>query len=292
MRVQHVNKSKELVMKTLLVPVDFSTTSDNTIRFAAAWCAQYEYKRVILLKTFYQNVFSDIVVAAEYGAVNQDFMQHHREEAGARLEAMSQTIKATDATISVAISFSELPILRAVMEMIREENPEMVMLGSDHNDSDSLIARNVIPIAKASPVRVMMVPAGFAYEPVKNALVPVNFKTIHELDKLSKLKASPTWAATRLMVLNVDPEEHYAHPDDQFREDEQHLHEYLKNFHHELYYRNDRDILQSIIGFTTTNEVQVIIALPGKRSFLYALTHKSISEAICRSAKVPVIILK
>jgi hypothetical protein len=94
------------------------------------------------------------------------------------------------------------------------------------------------------------------------------------------------------MVLNVDPEEQYAHPNDQFREDEQHLHEYLKNFRHELYYRNDRDILQSIITFTTTNEVQVIIALPGKRSFLYALTHKSISEAICRSAKIPVIILK
>lgn len=278
-------------MKTLLVPVDFSTTSEETIHFAAAWSQHYEYKRVILLKTFYQNVFSDIVMAAEYGAVSHDFMESHREEAMEHLETLSQKIKeVVDVTVEIAVS--ELPLLRAVMEVIHEETPDMVMLGSEHGKADSLISRNIIPIAKASPIRVMVVPAGFTYQPVKNALVPADFNALHALDKLNKLKASPVWAATRLMVLNVDPEEHYERPDDQFREDENNLHEYLKNFKHELYYRNDKDILSSIINFTATNDVQLIIALPGKRSFLYSLTHKSISDAICRSAKVPVIILK
>ena len=278
-------------MKTLLVPVDFSTTSEETIHFTAAWSQHYEYKRVILLKTFYQNVFSDIVISAEYGAVSHDFMESHRAEAMEHLEALSQKIRAA-ADVTVQVAVSELPLLRAVMEIIHEEAPDMVMLGSDHGDGDSLISRNIIAIAKASPVRVMMVPAGFTYVPVKNALVPADFNALHALDKLNKLKASPVWAATRLMVLNVDPEKHYEHPDEQFREDEYNLHEYLKNFNHELYYRNDKDIISSIINFTASNDVQLIIALPGKHSFLYSLTHKSISEAIYRSAKVPVIILK
>lgn len=278
-------------MKTLLIPVDFSTTSEATIHFAAAWSQHYEYKRVILLKTFYQNVFSDIVVSAAFGAVSHDFMESHREETMEHLETLSQKIRAA-ADVTVQIAISELPLLRAVMEIIQEETPDMVMLGSDHGDSDSIISRNIIPIAKASPIRVMVVPAGFTYVPVKNALVPADFNALHALDKLNKLKASPVWAATRLMVLNVDPEEHYEHPDDQFREDEYNLHEYLKNFNHELFYRNDKDIISSIINFTATNDVQLIVALPGKHSFLYALTHKSISDAICRSAKVPVIILK
>lgn len=280
-------------MKTLLVPVDFSTTSTETIPFAAAWSKHYEYKRVILLKTFYHNVFSDIVVSAEYGAVNQDFMQTHREQTMEHLEALAQQIRDTAGEdIQVAIAVSEVPLLRAVMEIIHEEAPDMVMLGSDHGDSDSLISRNIIPIAKASPIRVMVVPAGFTYQPVKNALVPADFNALHALDKFNKLKASPVWAATRLMVLNVDPEEHYKHPDEQFKEDEYNLHEYLKNFNHELYYRNDKNILSAIIDFTETNDVQLIIALPGKHSFLYSLTHKSISEAIYRAAKLPVVILK
>ncbi|NLR57587.1 universal stress protein [Chitinophaga polysaccharea] len=280
-------------MKTLLVPVDFSDTSVATIRFAAAWAQDYEYKRIILLKTFYQNVFSDIVVSAEYGAVNHDFMEDHRQEAMTHLERLSNVIVGIAGDMRVDIVTSKVPILRAVIALIREESPEMVMLGSEHGADDSLISRNVIAIAKASPVRVMVVPSGYRYRPVRNALVPCDFNALHSLDKLNKLKASPhLWERTHFMVLNVDPEEHYLHPDEQFREDERNLHEYLKDFHHELHYRNDKDILGSIINFTAAHEAQLIVALPGKHSFLYYLTHKSISEALCRSARVPVVILK
>jgi len=280
-------------MKTLLVPVDLNATSINTVGFAAAWAAHYDYKRIILLKTFYDNIFSHIVVSAEYGAVNQDFMLTHRDEAMAQLQALAETITtATGNAASVVIATSEAPLLRAVMEMISEEAPEMVLLGSNPAESDSLVYRNIIPIAKASPVRVMVVPATYAYQPVDKALVPCDFQAMHELDKLNKLKASPRWADTRLLVLNVDPEEHYLHPDEEFKQVEADLHEYLKNFSHELFYRNDKDTIGSIIDFANANEVKLIIALPGKHSFLYTLTHKSISEAIYRAAAVPVVILK
>ncbi|SEW51732.1 universal stress protein [Chitinophaga arvensicola] len=276
-------------MKTLLVPVDLNATTLNTVRFAAAWASHYDYQRIILLKTFYDNIFSNIVMSAEYGAVNQDFMQSHREEAMTQLQLLAQTI---GSAIKVEIAISEAPLLRAVMEVISEETPEMVLLGSNPGDSDGLVYRNIIPIAKVSPVRVMVVPAGYVYQPVSKALVPVDFQAMHELDKLNKLKASPRWADTRLLVLNVDPEEHYKHPDEEFREVESDLHEYLKNFQHEVFYRNDKDTISSIIDFAATNDIKLIIALPGKHSFLYTLTHKSISEAIYRAATVPVVILK
>jgi hypothetical protein len=50
--------------------------------------------------------------------------------------------------------------------------------------------------------------------------------------------------------------------------------------------------MNGILNFTQTKDVQLIVALRGKRSFLYYLTHKSISEAIYRNAKEPVLILK
>lgn len=280
-------------MKTLLVPVDLNATTADTVLFAAAWAEHYEYERIILLKTFYNNVFSDIVVSAEYGAVSHDFMQPQREEATAQLEALAQQITAVAGpAMKVVIALSETPLLRAVMELIHAEQPEMVLLGSNPADSDSPVYRNIIPIAKASPVRVMVVPAGYSYRAVKNALVPCDFEAMHELDKLNKLKASPRWSGTRLMVLNVDPDAHYQHPDEDFKETEANLHAYLKNFNHEIFYRDDKDIISSIIDFATENAVELIIALPGKHSFLYSLTHKSISEAIYRAAQVPVVILK
>ncbi len=53
-------------MKTLLIPVDFTATTDNAVTFGAAWAKRYAYERIILLKTFYDNVFDNIVVSAEY----------------------------------------------------------------------------------------------------------------------------------------------------------------------------------------------------------------------------------
>ncbi|MFY0256301.1 universal stress protein [Chitinophaga sp. 30R24] len=278
-------------MKTLLIPVDFTATSDETVKFAAAWCQQYAYKRVILLKTFYNNVFSDIVVSAEYGAVHPDFMKEQREEAQQHLEMLMQQIHAVDSQLQVTFVVSESPLLRAVMELVEEASPDMILLGSDPT-GDSLISRHIIGITKISPVRVMVVPAGYTYQPVKEALVPIDFKALEAVDKLNKIELSPVWEGIRLVVLNIDAEEHYKHPDEQFNMHVHYLQSYLEQFNYDIYFKNDTDVINGIIGFTRENNVQLIVALPGKHSFLYLLTHKSISEAITRVAHVPVMVLK
>jgi hypothetical protein len=72
-------------MKTLLIPVDFTDTSDNAVTFAAEWCKRYQYERVILLRTFYDNVFDHIVLSAEYAPVSQEYRQQERRETLERL---------------------------------------------------------------------------------------------------------------------------------------------------------------------------------------------------------------
>jgi hypothetical protein len=58
-------------MKTLLVPVDFTATSENAVNFAIEWCRTYEYERIILLKTFYDSIFEGLIVSAEYSNVTR-----------------------------------------------------------------------------------------------------------------------------------------------------------------------------------------------------------------------------
>ena len=75
-------------------------------------------------------------------------------------------------------------------------------------------------------------------------------------------------------------------------EAEQHVHERLRDYKHEICYSSDKNIINGILSFTEKHKIQLIISLPGKHSFLYYLTHKSISDAICRNAREPVMILK
>lgn len=282
-------------MKTLLIPVDFSDTSDNAVDFAIEWSKSYGYDRIILLKTFYDTVFDHIVVSAEYAPVSPHYMAREREEATLQMDNLSQHIMSKAGHgLQVVSMVSEAPLLRAILEVIREESPELIVLGSDNYrySSGSFIAGNVISIAKASPVRVMIVPAAYTYQPVENILVPCDYKTLDSLYKLENLQIPPQWKDSKLLVLNVDAKERYLNPDDQLKAAEQHVHERLRDYSHEIHYSNDKNVINGILNFSEEKKVQLIISLPGEHSFLYYLTHKSISEAICRNAREPVMILK
>ncbi|WP_158563325.1 universal stress protein [Chitinophaga silvatica] len=274
-------------MKTLLVPVDLTAASDETVRFTTAWSKQYDYERIILLKTFYENVFSDIVISAEYAPVDEASVNNNREAAKARLQELAEEIVAEHNQVQVTIAISEDPILRAINEIIHTASPSMIVLGS--NNTDGLIARNLISIAKTSPIRVLVVPAGYSFQPVKKALVPFDFKALQVLGKLQKVAISPNWPKAQLLALNVSTDSNQQTPDEQTTAA---IHEYLSAFRHEIHYSKGNDIIESVTDYTKSNDVQLVVALPGKHSFLYALTHKSISEAITRAAQVPVLILK
>jgi hypothetical protein len=70
------------------------------------------------------------------------------------------------------------------------------------------------------------------------------------------------------------------------------LSELLKGFDHQLYHLENKDILQGVLKFADDNPVQMIIALPGRHSFLYHLTHQNIQHGIWLNAQKPVLILK
>lgn len=282
-------------MKTMLIPVDFSATSANAVEFAAHWSRHYGYRRIILLKSFYDTVFDDVVISAEYGNVNRDYRMRERQEGERRLEELCRHLEAeVGKEVQVATATSERPLLRAIIELVEDEAPELIVAGSDNvqYSSDSYISGNLIAIAKASPVRLLIVPANYRYVPVETALLPINFDTLDSLGKLHNLHATAQWHEVRLEVLHVDPKERFSRPDETFRRREESLHEYLKNFRHQLHYASDKSIIDGILRFSRTHPVQLIIALPGRHSFLYSLTHKSISDAIYRNAKEPVLILK
>jgi hypothetical protein len=282
-------------MKTLLLPVDFTSASENAINFAAEWSMHYEYDRIILLKSFYTSMYENVIMSGEFANVDQDYLNKSRSDEKERLNTMCKELdKKTGSAMKIQTAFTELPLLRGILQLMKSEQPSMIVVGFDNINStnESLISGNVISIAKASPVRVLIVPLCYHYQPVQKVLVPCNFSEIYTLNKINHLRSSPQWQHVQLLVLNVDPKKRYLNPDEKFAQTEKSLHEYLKNFNHEIFYVDDKNIINGILNFQKINEVQMMIALPGEYSFLYSLTHKNISEALYRNTKLPVMILK
>ncbi|HKG69913.1 MAG TPA: universal stress protein [Segetibacter sp.] len=281
-------------MKTLLVPVDFTATCENAVNFAVEWCRKYEYERIILLKTFYDSIFEGLIVSAEYSNVNEEYINRQREDDREQLDTLCRSVADRLSGVKVMTAVSEFPLLRGIFEILQNEKPDLIIVGSDNYSysSGSIISGNVISIAKTSPVRVLVVPADYTYQPVQQVLLPYNFNMLKDLDKLNSLRSSPLWNNLKLLVLNIDTSQRTFKVPEKFNEAEDKFQNLLKNFEHEIYYTTDKNLINSIANFTKEHTVQLIIALPGKHSFLYRLTHQSISEAIYRNAKQPVLILK
>jgi nucleotide-binding universal stress UspA family protein len=282
-------------MKTLLVPIDFTPASENTVNYAAEWSKKYKYERIILLKSFYTSMYENVIMAGEFANVDQHYLNKIREDEKEQLNLISRQLSAmTGDEIAIHTAVSELPLIRAIIEIIKSENPVMILLGSDNinNSSEALISANVIAIARISPIRVLIVPSNQSYHPVEKALVPFHLNTVQALDKINRLRSSPQWQNVKLFVLNVDTKQGKLIHDENFREREKSLHNYLKNFNHEIYYETHKNVIDGILNFEKINHVQLLIALPGVHSFLYSLTHKSVSEALYRRCHLPVMILK
>ncbi len=168
-------------MKTMLVPIDFSATSDNALTYAVEWSKAFGYDRIILLKTIYDSLFESVTTSAGYMHINGDYKSEEREEASERLQSICREVIQKEAPgVKVTIAISEEPLLRSIVEIVAKEKLQLVVIGSDNYSysSDSFIAGQVISIARISPVRVLIVPSHYQYQEVKQALVPCDFSTL------------------------------------------------------------------------------------------------------------------
>lgn len=282
-------------MKTVLVPVDFSATSANTLAYVANFCQDAPVGRVILLKTCYVSIYAELLPSADYVQVNGDEMRQHRQQLERQVNELASELQQQVAPgVKVQVAISKMPLLRSINTMIEQEHPDLIIIGSDGKSyvDESYIGEQVISIARTSSVSVLVVPADYSYEPVERVLLACNYKTILKTHTLSALESRYNWLQPELLVLNVDPAPEHPANQQERRVVEAHLQEILNNYQYRVHYVNDRDILRGITRFADENGVQMIIALPGRHSFLYSLTHKSITAGLSANAKQPVLILK
>jgi hypothetical protein len=189
----------------------------------------------------------------------------------------------------VQTAFSTEPLLRAIHNPVAEKQPNLVMVGSDESThlDGSYLGEQLIAISKTSPVPVMVIPQGVKYKKIEQAVVPCDFGAISRLSALKDFHTRQRWVHPKLMVLNVAPK--HSADDKHIAANLLHM---LDGYEYKVYYSDDKDTAHGIFAFARENNVQMIIALPGKYSFFYNLTHRSITKVLALNATRPVLILK
>jgi len=279
-------------MKTLLIPVDFSGISENIIKYAADFSCDTKVDRIILLKSFYVSVYAQLMPSADFVQISTEEIDEERKQAVDNLKSLShQLLKKCLPTIQIKTAMSELPLVRAIHQLIEDEQPNLVMIGTDKTlyATDNYMGEQIIAIAKTSSKPVMIVPDHIQYKKIEEAVVPCDFGAISRLGALQGFRDPKKWLHPKLMLLNVDAKHK---PDDDDPKLVSGLKDVMEGYEYKIYHSEDRDTVHGILDFARKHNPQLIIALPGKYSFFYNLTHRSITRALTLNATRPVLILK
>ncbi len=279
-------------MKTLLIPVDFSDATENVIKYAAGFSCDTHVERIILLKSYYVSVYEQLLPSADFVQLSPEDIDEERERVESSLKHLSRELKGKCLpSIQIKTALSELPLVNAIHQLIADEQPNMVMLGTDKvlYEDDGYVSEQIIVIAKTSSVPVMIVPNHTKYKKIEEALVPCDFGAISRLSALEGFRDPKKWLHPKLLLLNVDPKQKHVVSDEQLAAG---LVELLEGYEYEIFHSEDKDTVHGILNFADEHDPQLIIALPGQYSFFRNLTHHSITKALALNANRAVLILK
>lgn len=282
-------------MKTIIVPVDFTSTTENAVRTAAEWAKEYEYTHMILLKTAEESEFDYLHIAEGHSFANEESINTLLEKTKALLKKLNDIVSERNPEVEISQEFSSWPVTRSINEILKE-NPsvELIILGSDDKaySSDSFVSENIIRIARTSRVKTLIVPNGYEYGTIKEILIPCDIHGIAKLDRLFHHKSLIHKKDVQLNLLNVQTKENDHISTEKRKELEAYIRENLTEIPNKIYYSYDKNVISGILNFAASHKTDLIIALPGRHSFLYYVTNRSISEGIYQNVNQPVMILK
>jgi len=282
-------------MKTYLVPVDFSETSINAAKFAAALSHQTDVKEIILLNAYYVSPYETILPNPDMVLLREEEIEQNAADRIHRLEQIKKQLqKLVNTGVSITTHLNRSHLLRAVVENVISRKADVVFMGIKGNSSinDAHIGSHVIKISKASPVPVIVVPTSYHFENIKRVVVACDFNRVTETVPLETLKRLLSKKPYELLVVNIDKDAKHVQQDAQQMAEETALYGMLEEFHPQYFYIYKPDVINGILEFAAEKDAQLVIALPHKYSFLQSLLHNSVSQQLAEAAAVPVLLLK
>jgi nucleotide-binding universal stress UspA family protein len=185
-------------MKTILIPIDFSSNSENALNYAIDFAKKENAKLVLL------NVF-DISYAS--GAVPYTILAEERSnlkrESDEKLKVASLKIEFAGCTHHEAISVEGFTV-DVILDVIKKKQVDLVIMGTKGATGFSgvIFGSNTAKIIEDSTCPVIAIPQDAKFEPIKKITFATNYNH-NDIDGLKSLVVLAEPFNAQINVLHV-----------------------------------------------------------------------------------------
>ncbi len=267
-------------MKTFLVPVDFSATSENAAEYAVALTKDVPGVEIILY-----HVYSSI----SFATLTEKEEGSRKRISDAELNILKSKLKPSE-NQKITIESEEGSFIENIEKYVMSNHVDMVVMGITGSSriSQVFMGTNTLNVIRHINTPVMIIPPNAKFTGIKNMLFASDFKDVARTTPFVSLKKVLDFFKPSLRIINVDSE-HYIELTDEFRIEKDEMEEKLNGYNPEFSFLRAYDFLDGIDRYAEGKEIDAIITVPKKHGFISQLFKTSHTKKLAYHSHVPTI---
>ena len=259
-------------MTTVIVPVDFSETSLNAARYAAAFL-KGQYGVTMILYHSYSN--SDDAV-----------------KAGEQLESLkAQLIALSHVNIEI-LNHNESDFVDGLERAARHRRADLVIMGITGKSAIEQVffGSNTLKMAQTKACPVLIVPQSATFVKMENVMLTSDYKDTLNTTPSVPIKQFLSIYNPKLHVVNVD-KDHYISLTEKYEKEKKDLQSLLGEFNPEFYFMRMFEIEEALDLFSNDFKIDLIIAVQKNQSFMDKLFKTSHTKQFAYHSKLPILVI-
>ena len=272
-------------MKKFLVPTDFSDTSKNAARFAVQAVAEVKDAKIILYNV------SDKIAAGSDGSLLTETDEDRTLILGTALEQLKIELLTIAKTASIECVLEAGSSLVENMERyVRHQNIDMVIMGITGATrlEQIFMGSNTLNMVNTAQCPVLIIPPAATFHQIKNVVLASDLKDVATTTPIEPIKSVLDIFKPTLHIVNVD-HEHYVAVTDEYKAEISVLEKMLAEYKPEFFFIRQYDFLEAISQYAQDKNIDLIIIVPKKNSFLGGLFKTSHTKKLAYHSHIPIV---
>lgn len=276
---------KLLQMNAILVPTDFSEISRNAARYAMQLAADLQVKKVVLYNAYQSPpVLTENTIPAMPVVDIETFRDVSEQGMKAFHKKMTEDCP-KGVELETKTGFSILS--DDINDICKDAGADLIVMGITGTSKieEVLIGSTALSVMKLTRVPVVIVPGEARYKSITNVMLASDFKNVIETTPVAPLRTilDATNAGLHVVYVYEDEKEITAEK----KHEQELLQSLLKDYQPEFHYENNEHFVDGINHFVDTHDINLIIAIPRKHTFLNGLFKERHSKKLAFHSHVP-----
>jgi nucleotide-binding universal stress UspA family protein len=257
-------------MRDIIIPVDFSETSLNAARYAAAMLTGKPNTRVVLYTMFKDE---------EDAATSEQYLQSLKAEMEQKGVLMIETIKELGSDL-----------IDNLGRLAFQKTAELIIMGITEKEEwrQLFFSSNTVKMAEENICPVMIIPQSARYEGITNISLASDFKDVDASTPVLAIKTVLEIFNANLHIVNVD-NEHYVSLSEEYLAERAKMQKLFAEFNPEFYFIGMNDFYEAIEQFSKDKNIDLLVVIPKNHSFMNSLFSSSHTKKLAFNTSVPLL---